>query len=77
MHAKLVCNSLASASHSTYTLVGIIVNVGSEGGFAARPAVGIYAASKFAVEGITDALRGEVSGLGITVIVVEPGMAIM
>lgn len=45
----------------------------SIGGLRAFPAVGYYAATKFAVEGLTDALRQEVTPLGITTLVVEPG----
>ncbi|NJP82140.1 SDR family NAD(P)-dependent oxidoreductase, partial [Streptomyces sp. AA8] len=37
---------------------GHVVNIGSVGGFATAPAVGLYGASKFALEGITEALHG-------------------
>lgn len=52
---------------------GVIVNFSSIGGLRAFPAVGYYAATKFAVEGLTDALRQEVALLGITTLLVEPG----
>lgn len=52
---------------------GTIVNVSSIGGRRANPGSGYYAASKFALEGLSDALRKEVGPLGINVIVVEPG----
>ncbi|MEU9168710.1 oxidoreductase [Streptomyces sp. NPDC048420] len=52
---------------------GTIVNFSSIGGLRAFPAVGYYAATKFAVEGLTDALRQEVAPLGITTLLVEPG----
>lgn len=39
----------------------------------APPGSSIYAASKFAVEGFTDALRREVSSFGISISIVEPG----
>ncbi|QUH02940.1 SDR family NAD(P)-dependent oxidoreductase [Saccharopolyspora erythraea] len=52
---------------------GTIVNFSSIGGLRAFPAVGYYAATKFAVEGLTDALRQEVEPLGITTLLVEPG----
>ena len=52
---------------------GAIVNIGSIGGLLARPGTGVYGATKFAVEGITQALRAEVGPLGIRVMVVEPG----
>jgi NAD(P)-dependent dehydrogenase (short-subunit alcohol dehydrogenase family) len=52
---------------------GRIVNVGSIGGRIALPLAGPYAASKFAVEAITDSLRRELRPWGIQVAVVEPG----
>ncbi|KHK64854.1 oxidoreductase [Pseudomonas frederiksbergensis] len=51
---------------------GTIVNLTSIGGLAGFPAVGYYCASKFAVEGLSDALRAEVEPLGIRVMTVEP-----
>ena len=52
---------------------GHIVNVSSVGGRMAQPGSGYYSASKFAVEGLSDALRKELRPLGIGVTVVEPG----
>jgi NAD(P)-dependent dehydrogenase (short-subunit alcohol dehydrogenase family) len=52
---------------------GRIVNVSSIGGRVAAPTFGAYAASKFALEAMSDALRREVARLGVRVIVVEPG----
>ncbi len=52
---------------------GRIVNVGSLAGLIALPFQGAYSASKFAVEGATDALRLEVRAFGIHVSLVEPG----
>ncbi|MFF2776924.1 oxidoreductase [Streptomyces sp. NPDC058052] len=52
---------------------GHVLNIGSVGGFATAPAVGLYGASKFALEGISEALHGELAPLGIRVTVVEPG----
>ncbi len=52
---------------------GRIVNMGSIGGRAAVPFVGPYSASKFALEGLTDALRQELRPWGIEVAIVEPG----
>ena len=52
---------------------GRIVNVGSIGGFMANPFLGAYAASKFAMEAVTDALRRELRAWGIHVAIVEPG----
>lgn len=55
------------AAHS-----GTILNVSSVGGIRSFPAVGWYNASKFAVEGLSEALSLEVSPLGIRVVLVEP-----
>ncbi len=52
---------------------GRIVNISSIGGRVAGPTFGAYAASKFALEAMSDALRREVQRLGVQVIVVEPG----
>jgi NAD(P)-dependent dehydrogenase (short-subunit alcohol dehydrogenase family) len=52
---------------------GRIVNISSIGGRLALPIAGPYAASKFALEGISDSLRREVRQHGVDVIVVEPG----
>ncbi len=52
---------------------GRIVNVGSIAGRSAIPFLAPYAASKFAVEAITDCLRLELAPWGIEVVVVEPG----
>ena len=54
---------------------GHIINVSSVGGYAGYPGWGVYGATKFAVEGITEALAGEVAPLGIKVTVVEPGFS--
>ena len=51
---------------------GCIVNVSSLGGIRSMPALGQYCATKFAVEGLSEALRQEVEELGIQVMVVEP-----
>jgi NAD(P)-dependent dehydrogenase (short-subunit alcohol dehydrogenase family) len=51
---------------------GCIVNVSSLGGLSAFPALGYYNATKFAVEGLSEALWQEVEPLGIQVMVVEP-----
>jgi NAD(P)-dependent dehydrogenase (short-subunit alcohol dehydrogenase family) len=52
---------------------GAIVNISSIGGFIGFPGSGYYAATKFAVEGLSEALSKEVAPLGIKVIIVEPG----
>ena len=51
---------------------GYIINISSVGGRMAAPGSGFYSASKFAVEGMSDALRKELRPLGIGVMVVEP-----
>lgn len=53
---------------------GKVVNVGSMGGKLTFPGGGIYHATKYAIEAISDALRFEVAGFGIDVILVEPGL---
>jgi len=52
---------------------GHIVMISSHGGIKAFPGFGIYNASKFALEGISEALAAEVAPLGINVTIVEPG----
>src|SRR5256885_437559 len=51
---------------------GLIINIGSILGRVTFPFVGIYGASKFAVEALTDRLRYEVSQLGVEVVAVQP-----
>ncbi len=55
---------------------GKIVNIGSMGGKLTFPGGGLYHASKYAVEAISDALRFEVRGFGVDVILVEPGLIV-
>ncbi len=52
---------------------GRIVNMGSMGGRVAFPFMGVYSASKFALEGLTDALRVELSPWKLHVSLIEPG----
>jgi NAD(P)-dependent dehydrogenase (short-subunit alcohol dehydrogenase family) len=52
---------------------GHIINMSSIGGYRSSPGWGIYGSTKFAVEGITEALHGELAPLGIHATVVEPG----
>ena len=51
---------------------GLIINIGSILGRITFPFFGLYGASKFAVEALTDSLRYEVSQLGIDVTLVQP-----
>jgi short-subunit dehydrogenase len=52
---------------------GHIINFSSLGGFRASAGWGVYCSTKFAVEGITEALHDELAPLGIHATVVEPG----
>jgi NAD(P)-dependent dehydrogenase (short-subunit alcohol dehydrogenase family) len=52
---------------------GHIVNVTSMGGFITMPGIGFYCGSKFALEGISEALGKEVAGFGIRVTALAPG----
>lgn len=52
---------------------GHIVNISSMGGLIGFPGIGYYNATKFAVEGLSEALAKETAPLGIKVTIVEPG----
>jgi short-subunit dehydrogenase len=52
---------------------GHIIQISSHGGFKAFPGFGIYNASKFALEGFSEALAIEVAPVGIKLTIVEPG----
>ena len=53
---------------------GVIINVASVAGFRASPYSAVYSATKHAIAGLTHALRGELSGTGVKVCVVYPGV---
>lgn len=55
---------------------GTIVNIGSMGGRLTFPGGGIYHATKYAIEAISDALRFEVRGFGVDVVLIEPGLIV-
>jgi NAD(P)-dependent dehydrogenase (short-subunit alcohol dehydrogenase family) len=61
--------TLRSRQNGTAT----IVNVSSVAGQDALPTCGLYAASKFALEGLSEALAREVAPFNISVLIVEPG----
>lgn len=52
---------------------GHVVNLSSIGGFDGVAGFGVYCSTKFAVEGLSEALHQEISPLGLKVTVVEPG----
>jgi NAD(P)-dependent dehydrogenase (short-subunit alcohol dehydrogenase family) len=52
---------------------GYLINIGSIGGLIAIPYQGLYSASKFAIEGLTESLRMEVRPFGIRTVLIEPG----
>ena len=52
---------------------GLVVNLSSVGGFVAWPGWGVYAATKFAVEAISEAMTHELAPLGIRSVAIEPG----
>ncbi|MDQ3587282.1 MAG: oxidoreductase [Actinomycetota bacterium] len=53
---------------------GRIVNIGSMGGKLTFPGGGVYHATKHAVEAISDAMRFELAGFGVQVVLLEPGL---
>lgn len=52
---------------------GHVINIGSMGGFAQVAGWGVYGATKFALEGLSEAMYAELAPLGIHVTIVEPG----
>lgn len=52
---------------------GLVMNVSSTAGRCALPFFGVYHASKFALEGYTQALRLELAAAGVDAVIVEPG----
>jgi NAD(P)-dependent dehydrogenase (short-subunit alcohol dehydrogenase family) len=52
---------------------GFILNLSSIAGLIAAPGLGYYNATKFAVEGLSEALAGELKPLGIHLTIIEPG----
>ncbi|MEV6227424.1 oxidoreductase [Saccharopolyspora shandongensis] len=52
---------------------GRVLNLSSIGGFRSAAGFGVYCSTKFAVEGLSEAMRAELAPLGIHVTIVEPG----
>lgn len=52
---------------------GHVINLSSVGGYRSGPGFGVYCSTKFAVEGLSEALHAELAPLGIKVTIVEPG----
>jgi len=52
---------------------GHVINISSLGGYRSAAGFGVYSSTKFAVEGLSEALHDELAPLGIHVTVVEPG----
>lgn len=84
-HVREIFETNLFGVHNTTRLVlphmrrqekGLIINVGSIAGLIAMPYNGIYSASKFALEGYTQALRLEVEQFGINVAMVNPGFIV-
>ena len=80
--ARMVFNSnvfgLLNVTRATLPVMrelraGHIINIGSVGGLRTRAGSGIYGATKYALEGISEALYDELTPLGIGVTLVEPG----
>ena len=63
----------AMLPHFRQRKTGHILNVSSVGGFTSFPGTGIYSATKFAIEGYSEALAKEITPLGIKLTLVEPG----
>ena len=55
---------------------GKVVNLSSMGGRLTFPGGGVYHATKYAVEALSDALRFELAGFGVDVIIIEPGLIV-
>jgi len=53
--------------------LGHVINLSSVGGFRSGPGFGVYSSTKFAVEGLSEALHAELAPLGVHVTIVEPG----
>src|SRR5712692_4811555 len=81
---ELVATNLAGVIATTQAALpfmlerrrGVIINVASVVGFRAAPYSAVYSATKYAVVGLSHALRGELSGSGVKVCVVYPASTV-
>jgi NAD(P)-dependent dehydrogenase (short-subunit alcohol dehydrogenase family) len=69
----LIRTTRAFLPHFRKQRSGHIINFSSVGGLIGSPGWGFYNATKFAVEGFSEALAGEMKPLGVRVTVIEPG----
>jgi short-subunit dehydrogenase len=59
--------------HMRAACSGHVINLSSVGGYQSGPGFGVYCSTKFAVEGLSEALHAELAPLGVKVTIVEPG----
>jgi NAD(P)-dependent dehydrogenase (short-subunit alcohol dehydrogenase family) len=69
----LLAVTRAVLPHMRSVRSGLVVNLSSVGGFVAWPGWGVYAATKFAVEALSEAMTHELASLGIKSVAIEPG----
>jgi NAD(P)-dependent dehydrogenase (short-subunit alcohol dehydrogenase family) len=69
----LLAVTRAVLPHMRARRAGRILNISSIGGYRGAAGFGVYSSTKFAVEGLSEALHAELAPLGIDVTVVEPG----
>jgi NAD(P)-dependent dehydrogenase (short-subunit alcohol dehydrogenase family) len=69
----LLAVTRAVLPHMRAVRSGLVVNLSSVGGFVAWPGWGVYAATKFAVEALSEAMTHELAPLGIKSVAIEPG----
>jgi NAD(P)-dependent dehydrogenase (short-subunit alcohol dehydrogenase family) len=69
----LLAVTRAVLPHMRRQRAGRILNISSIGGYRGAAGFGVYSSTKFAVEGLSEALRDELAPLGIWVTAIEPG----